>query len=297
MQGLGVPITHARGTSWLHGLNPIAKLTWVAAVVVVAFAVYHPGPLLAIAIVGLGLSVSAGIGRALVRVLVVLAPVTASMIVIQTLAPATCQGPCTAAAELGPLTLYREGMSHSLSLVSRVLAMEIVALGVLISTHPSDLFAAFARLRMPYTLNFMLSMTLQLIPVLQREVSIVLSAQRSRGMRSTGFGSIIPSFVPVFVGAFERVQQLSISLESRGFGSSVRRTSYRRVRFDRVDAIVVGLGLAAAVVGLVGGLTMWNADGTPTLVLPPAVTLAVFLLAAAMFLGVILVGIRSIARA
>ena len=35
--------------------------------------------------------------------------------------------------------------------------------------------------------------------------------------------AILPSFVPVFAGAFERVQQLSISLESRAFGSTPGR--------------------------------------------------------------------------
>lgn len=296
MQGVNVSVTHVRGTSWLHRLNPISKLAWLLAVTLFAFAAYNPIPLFLIAIVGLVLGTTAGIIKPLLRILVVFAPLTASMIVIQTIAPAVCGDACTAVAQLGPFTLYQEGMSHSLSLVSRVLAMEIVALGVLMTTHPSDLFASFAKLRVPYILNFMVSMTLQLIPVLQREVSVVLSAQKSRGMKSRGFGSIVPSFVPVFAGAFERVQQLSISLESRAFGSAGLKTSYRQVRFGPVDAAIAVLGLAVGVVGIYVGLTLWSADLTPSVVLPVVVTLGVFLLAAVLFIGVLATALLAIAR-
>ncbi|RLT34589.1 MAG: energy-coupling factor transporter transmembrane protein EcfT [Chloroflexi bacterium] len=297
MQGLNVTATHIRGTSWLHRLNPISKLAWVLAVVFFSFASYNPFPLFAIALLGLLMGFTAGISKPLMRILLVFAPLTASVIVIQTLAPAICSNTCTTAAQLGPFTLYQQGMSHGLSLVSRVLAMEIITLGVLMTTHPSDLFAAFAKLRVPYILNFMISMTLQLIPVLQREVTVVLSAQKSRGMKSSGFGSIVPSFVPVFAGAFERVQQLSISLESRAFGSTGAKTSYRQVEFGLFDAIITVIGLLAGVIGTILGFTLWSAHKTPSLVLTPVLTIAIFLLAAILFVGTILAAIVTIARA
>jgi energy-coupling factor transport system permease protein len=143
----------------------------------------------------------------------------------------------------------------------------------------------------------MLSMTLQLVPILQREVSIVLSAQRSRGMRSTGFGSIIPSFVPVFAGSFERVHQLSISLESRAFGSTGRATSYRRIAFGPIDAVLALAGLGVGVVGVVAGLTVWDADHASTVLLPASIVVPLFLLAAAVFVGVVGKGIRALVRA
>jgi len=294
---MGPSLAAERGTSWLHRLTPIVKLAWLLAVVVVVVATYHPVPLFAIAIAGFGVGLSAGVGGRIARILLIFAPVTASILVIQTLAPAICLGTCTPAAHLGPLGLYREGTVHGLSLVGRLLAVETVALAVITTTHASDLFAALARLRVPYVVNLMLSMTLQLIPILQREFEIVLSAQRSRGMRSTGFRAVIPSFVPVFAGAFERVQQLSIGLESRAFGSTGRRTSYRQVRFGRGDAVAALAGLAAGIVGTVAGLTAWSAERLAAVALPAPVVVAVFAVAGILFVGVILAGIRSLARA
>jgi energy-coupling factor transport system permease protein len=296
MQGVNVSVTHVRGTSWLHRLSPISKLAWVVAIMAFAFASYTSWPLFVITILGGLAAISAGVGKALARILIVFAPVTASMIVIQAIAPATCSTGCIVAVDLGPLPIYANGISHGLSLVARVLSMEVVAITVLMTTHPSDLFSGFARLKVPYILNFMVSMTLQLIPVLQREVSVVLSAQRSRGMKSTGFGSIVPSFVPVFAGAFERVQQLSISLESRAFGSAGEKTSYRRIAFGTVDKIVAVAGLAAGVVGTIVGLMVWSASNTPMIVLPVWLTVIIFLAALVMFVGIIAVALVTLAR-
>lgn len=296
MQTMNVSITHVRGTSWLHKLSPLAKLTWVIAIMAFAFASYNPWPLFLIAILGLVAGATAGILGPMSRVLLVFAPVTASMLVIQAIAPAICSNNCTPVVQLGPLTIYQEGISHGLSLMSRVLSMEVVAIAVLMTTHPSDLFSALARLHVPYILNFMLAMTLQLIPVLQREVQVVLSAQRSRGMKSTGFGSLVPSFVPVFAGAFERVQQLSISLESRAFGSTGAKTSYRQIAFGPVDKVIAVAGIVVGVLGTIAGLVWWSAGNTPVIVLPVWLTLIIFGVAAVMFVGVIVIALVALAR-
>lgn len=294
---IGPSLAAQHGTSWLHRLNPIVKLTWLLAVVVVALATFHPVPLFGIAIAGLLAAVSAGVGMRVARILLIFAPITASMIVIQTLSPAACGGPCQPVDQLGPLALYQEGLVRGLSYAGRLLAVEAVALAVITTTHPGDWSAAFARLRMPYVANLMLTMTLQLIPTLQREFDTVLAAQRARGMPSRGFRAVLPSFVPVFAGAFERIHQLTIGLESRGFGATGTRTSYRVAPFGPPELIGVLAGIAAGVLGSLAGLTIWSASRMSDLALAPAVVGGVFIAAATLFVGVIVAGIRSLARA
>lgn len=126
---------------------------------------------------------------------------------------------------------------------------------------------------MPYVMNFILTMTLQLIPILQREFSVVLNAQKSRGMRGTGFSALLPSMVPVFVGAIERVQQLSISLESRAFGSSGAKTSYRQVAMTTRDYVVLVIGLVASAASIFWVVTDKSLDWSRTLMFPPAFAL------------------------
>lgn len=296
MQGIAVPVSMVAGNSFIHRLNPVAKLAWVLVVLVVAFTTRNPLVLLTLAGIGIGLAVVSGITRPFLRVLLILLPIGASLIVLQSVAPAFPR-PWTPIIAVGPFTIYQEGIYSGLSLLSRVLSMTAFALVMILTTHPSDLFTSLSRIRMPYTLNFMLAMTLQLIPVLQREIAIVMSAQKSRGMRSTGFGSIIPSFVPVFAGAIQRVQQLSISLESRAFGSSGHKTSYRRVAVKPVDW-AVGV---AAIVFLAGALAVFITndflDMSRVLEFPPAFALGLVAVAATTFVIFIGSALWLIARA
>ena len=144
---------------------------------------------------------------------------------------------------------------------------------------------------MPYTLNFMLAMTLQLIPVFQREVGIIMSAQKSRGMKGTGFSAVLPSFVPVFVGAIERVQQLSISLESRGFGSDGIKTSYRQVRGRASDWVVGIVGAVVLITLSVVAITKGTWSLANEITFSPLFVLITFLIAATLFAGVILAAV------
>ena len=263
------PFAFQPGRSWLHRMSPIPKVAWLAAAVAFALATYHPVPLLAVALCGTVASVSAGAGRSLLRAMAVLGPLAASIVVLQALAPAACRPTCTAVAAIGPLAITGEGLARGLSLVSRVLAMESVAVVVLVTTHPADLFAGLRGIRVPGTVAFLLAMTMQLVPVLQRELGIVLDAQRARGLRASGFRALGPAVVPVFVAGFERISRLAISMEARGFGAGVPRTSWRRVSFSPADRVTALAGVVAGIAGVVAGLAWWGTGSVPV-VAPPA---------------------------
>ena len=284
MQGVAVPVSLVAGDSFFHRLNPVAKLVWVVAIMVVSFATRNPIFLLALSGVGLLLVTAAGIWKPFARVMLILVPIGTSLIVFQSVAPAFPR-PWTPITTLGPFTIYQEGIYSGLSLLSRATSMTIWALVMIMTTHPSDLFTSLSKLHVPYVLNFMLAMTLQLIPVLQREIGIVMSAQKSRGMKSTGFGSVIPSFVPVFAGAIERVGQLSISLESRAFGSSGRKTSYRQVAVRTTDWVVGALGAAFAVASIALFLATDGLDMSRTLVIAPPLAIGLVVVSGVMFVG------------
>ena len=98
---------------------------------------------------------------------------------------------------------------------------------MLMTLHPGELSSALQRAKVPYTVNFMITTTLQLIPIIQREFGIILSAQKSRAMQAQGFKALLPSIIPVFAGAIDRVSQLSMSLETRAFGANKERTLLR----------------------------------------------------------------------
>jgi len=167
----------------------------------------------------------------------------------------------------------------------------------IMTTHPSDLFASLEKIGMPYVLNFILTVTLQLIPILQNEFTTVLSAQKSRGMKGTGFGAVLPSMVPVFVGAIERVQQLSISLESRAFGSSGNKTSFRNVVMRTKDYIILVTGFLATIATGYWILVDKSLDWSRTMTFSPVLALTLVISTALIFTSFVVIAVLKIVRA
>jgi energy-coupling factor transport system permease protein len=296
MQGVAIPITMVPGNSIIHKLNPLPKFLLAGGVLIFSFSTRNPALLGAGFLVGLLFVTLAGIWKQYMRVMAILFPVSLTLVVLQSIAPAFPQ-PWTPIVGFGPFTIYQEGIYSGISMLARIMVMTVFALTAIMTSHPSDLFTSLQKIGMPYTLNFILSMTLQLIPILQNEFAVVLSAQKSRGMKGTGFGAVLPSMVPVFVGAIERVQQLSISLESRAFGSTGVKTSYRNVRLTAKDIIFIIFSLASTC-----GLTYWvlvdkSLDWSRTMVVPPLLAELLVGFAALGFITFMLIAVWVILRA
>lgn len=285
---ISLPISMIPGNSFIHRINPITKLVWVVGYIVLAFSTTNIIILYSMAVFALLLAPLARVTVPLLRAMLVLVPLGSSLLALQVLAPAVSK-PWHVVGHIGPVALYGDGFYYGTVLLGRIVASLLLALVMVMTTHPSDLFTSFAKLKVPYTMNFMLAMTLQLIPVFEREFGIILSAQKSRGMKGRGFAAVLPSFIPVFVGAIERVQQLSISLESRGFGSAGIKTSYRQVRARPSDWVIgiIGAGVMVTLATISITKGTWNLGAT--IHFPPLLVVWVFVVAATLFLGIIVV--------
>lgn len=285
MQG-ALPIAMIAGNSVIHRIHPLVKIVWVVGYIILAFSTQNVIILYAMAALAFIFAILGGVVWPLCKALLIVIPTAASLLALQIIAPATPK-PWTVIGTIGPLELHGDGLYYGFVLLGRILCCLILALVMVMTTHPSDLFTTFAKLKVPYTFNFMLAMTLQLIPVFQREVGIIMSAQKSRGMKGSGFSAVLPSFVPVFVGAIERVQQLSISLESRGFGSDGAKTSYRQVTGRPIDWIIGIVGAIAfavlVVLSFINGF--WSLANQVQFA--SQFVFVIFVVAASLFLGII----------
>jgi len=272
------------GKSLLHRLHPLTKLSWIVSIMLFAFFMRNPLILLILTIFGLLLVWISGTWRNYVKSMRVLLPIICALIFFQFVAPAFPR-PWTPVVPLGPLTIYQEGVYSGLVFALMITSAATVALVGVMTTHPGDLFASLQRLGVPYTLNFMILNTLQLIPILQREFNIILSAQRSRGMKATGIGALVPSVVPVFAGAIERVQQLSMSLESRAFGSSGKKTSLREVRARTIDYVLIPLAFFVLAIAIYYFIRFGTPNWSKLIHWPPAFAVILFFGAIAGFLA------------
>ncbi|MBT6812485.1 MAG: energy-coupling factor transporter transmembrane protein EcfT [Anaerolineae bacterium] len=296
MQGVVIPISMVPGNSTIHRMNPLPKLLWTIGILVISFSTRNIAVLGGAFFVGLLLVFYSGITKAYVKVAMILFPISLTLITLQSIAPAFPR-PWTEIVGFGPFTIYQEGIYSGISLLLRIMAMTTWAMVTIMTSHPSDIFTSLEKIGMPYVLNFVFVMTLQLIPILQNEFGTVLNAQKSRAMKGSGFGAILPSMVPVFVGAIERVQQLSISLESRAFGSSGQKTSFRQVRMAFSDYFALLLGFIVT-----GAVTYWvivdkSLDWSQSIVFSPAFAITLVLGATIGFFVFALFAIRAALKA
>jgi energy-coupling factor transport system permease protein len=296
MRGAVIPITMVPGDSPVHKIAPLPKLAWSFGVLIISFMTRNPAILGTIIVAGLLLTTLAQIWKPMLRVMVILFPIMVISVFLQSIAPAFPK-PWTEIVGLGPFMIYQEGIYSGITMFGRAFGMTLFAMVTIMTTHPSDLFASLEKIGMPYVLNFILTVTLQLIPILQREFSTVLSAQKSRGMKGTGFGAVLPSMVPVFVGAIERVQQLSISLESRAFGSTGNKTSYRNVVMRFSDYIILISGLLASIATGYWIIVDKSLDWSRTMTFSPVLSLSLVISTAVIFLSFVGIAVYKIVKA
>ena len=81
-----------------------------------------------------------------------------------------------------------------------------------------------------------------------------MKAQMARGADFQSGGltqrakSLLPLLVPLFVNAFRRADDLAIAMEARGYRGGEGRTKLKELKFQRVDAVAMGLVLSFALV-------------------------------------------------
>jgi energy-coupling factor transport system permease protein len=120
-------------------------------------------------------------------------------------------------------------------------------------TPPESLSNALIKMGVPYSFAFVLSTSMQFIPVLAKRAASIRDAQRARGIPLEGGLGMVRHFTalagPLLIQAFKLADELAEAMEARGFGAPGRRFRYEP-RFRWMDWFVVGLSIAALCVVL-----------------------------------------------
>ncbi|MCK5460315.1 energy-coupling factor transporter transmembrane protein EcfT [Candidatus Parcubacteria bacterium] len=124
----------------------------------------------------------------------------------------------------GGLNFYKEGIEYGFIQAMRFGITLTCGLLVCFTTESKDILRAAIRLKVPYSLSFMVSIGLRFIPLIVSETKTVISAQRMRGFFPMRSGLIKPIktarivLLPILVNSIRRSSMLSLSVESRHFG-------------------------------------------------------------------------------
>lgn len=260
----------------LRRRNPLAKiLATVPAFVLVVLTSSIPVTTAVLATAVFALALWGGLGaRRLAGVSMLLVAATALM----TLSLSLIVRPDVSAGTTTLLRIgdweYRTGaIQVAATTSSRVGALIAVALISGLTTSGRDLVSACVRqLRLPYQIGYAALASVQFVPRLRRELSIIRAAHTVRGApigrspvsalsRSLGYA------VPLLASSVRHAERASMSMDARGFGCTRHRTERRGVVWSWTDWLFVfacwittglGYGMAAAlgVLGPIGfGMT------------------------------------------
>ncbi|MFZ7125549.1 MAG: energy-coupling factor transporter transmembrane component T family protein [Desulfobacterales bacterium] len=140
----------------------------------------------------------------------------------------------------------REGTEAGL----RLLVLATVFFVFFSTTPPEDLGNALVQSGLPFSVAFVMTASLQFVPIVTAKARAVMDAQRSRGLSlSPGWAALrqYPLFLlPILVQVFQLAEELAEAMEARGFGRSPRSSLYR-FRFTALDwAVLAGAAGTAA---------------------------------------------------
>lgn len=131
--------------------------------------------------------------------------------------------PRVSLGHIGPLHLYREGVTYGLAQSMRFVGLSLAGIAVTVSTPPDRMFAALSQLRVPFGLALMAATALRFLPALAEEALTVRRARAARGRPAWRRGPLawlrleVSLLRPVVARSWRRAQNLAESLDTRGF--------------------------------------------------------------------------------
>jgi energy-coupling factor transport system permease protein len=239
--------------SWFSKLHPTGKIFALVFAFGAAIAFNDPRYILALWLVAIVAGVYSNAFQMLFRIKWLFLAICLTSFGLWTLFTRTGDP----AFAIAGFAVTRQGLLYGAGMSLRLGLMLFFGLVFIASTPVEDLLFGLLRLKVPFPVAFALSLSFRLVPIFSESIATIRQAQQSRGLKTSGnlvrrFQSYFPLFVPVLLSALRKVDQLSIALESRGFGSPVKRTSWIEFQFGPRDWLVllISMALCAACVAL-----------------------------------------------
>lgn len=254
---------YAPGTSPLHTMDPRAKIILVFIFVLVAFFVVDYRGLVALAGFQLGL-----IGLARIRFHLIVRSLRPLLyIFVFTMVIHMMFTPGTPLLEFSIVRITEDGLVKGLFISARLLLLIVGTSLLTFTTTPVQLtdgiehvLSPLKKVRVPvHEIAMMMAIALRFIPTLLAETDRIMKAQMARGADfETGSflrraRSFLPLLIPLFVGVFQRADELAMAMESRCYRGGESRTRLRTLRMARADwvgaASVTSFLFATLVIG------------------------------------------------
>jgi energy-coupling factor transport system permease protein len=227
--------------SFIHKLDPRTKIIGLFIVSGLLFVFNHPLYVCTVFCFTLLLSIIAKISRRILRLLI---PLSILAIISTITWPFYLKGG-TPLFSLGGIVLTNESVLFGIAMGLRWAGAIVVGMIFLSTTRPDDFYAAMVLMKIPYSIAFVISLAFRLVPTFIGVGIEIKEAQISRGLDLSS-GNVFSRLhkwmalaVPLFMHAIQQTNRITVALESRAFGSRIKRTFYRRYKMKIQDFAVL----------------------------------------------------------
>ncbi len=134
----------------------------------------------------------------------------------------------------------------------RLIAMTTAFFVLFKTTAPEAMGNSLVKMGVPYVFAFILTTSMQFIPVLSRRMQEIMDAQRSRGIRLERDLASVPNYpalyAPLLIQSFTMADRLAEAMEARGFGRP-HRTFDEEFSWAPLDYVLFLFSMAMPIAG------------------------------------------------
>lgn len=165
-------------------------------------------------------------------------------------------------------TITAEGLKNAIYMAIRMFLLILGSSLMTLTTTPNNLtdgiesLLGFLKLfRVPvHEVAMMMSIALRFIPILVDETDKIMKAQMARGANFEKGGLIkkakamVPLFIPLFISAFRRANDLAMAMEARCYHGGKGRTKMKVLRIHVRDFLALALIAAEITAAVFAGM-------------------------------------------
>lgn len=154
---------------------------------------------------------------------------------------------------IGKFTLITDyGIKKSLEFILRI-SIIIVSAGILTTSTSRDIVQALIQMKIPYEIAFMVSIAIRFLPIFKEEMRDSIIAIQLRGihLKESKIGDKVKIykyiFLPIVINSTLKARELASAMEMKGFRAYSERTSFRLLKMERSDYIIISTSLALSI--------------------------------------------------
>ncbi len=149
----------------------------------------------------------------------------------------------------GPfIPVYEMGLFNGLLIIGRFIGIIAISWVFVNSTNPFSFARSLIKLKIPYRIAYTMALSLRFAPVFTIETNIIQKAQSARGLNTNpntfrGLVNLLRyTLIPLIGSTLERIKDITISMEGRGFGCYSERTYLFETPFYLKDLLKLFIG-------------------------------------------------------